>query len=242
LLQGKKTLGLIPARGGSKRFLGKNIASFCGRPLIHWTIDAVEKSQSLAKCVVSTDCENIAVTVMEHQSEKVEIIDRSPSLAQDSTVMEDVVSSVLATLKEKGEKYDYVMLLQPTSPFRNEDHIEEALALMAQKETFGVVSVCKTEHPIEWMGHLGSNGVMDEFFAKESARKQTQELRPSYLINGAIYIISVEKFLKYHTLALPNGMVAYVMGREESVDIDYEIDLKYAEWLIDVGAISLGSD
>ena len=90
----------------------------------------------------------------------------------------------------------------------------------------------RTEHPVEWMGKLPENRFMDSFLLGGNLGKRSQEFRPSYQINGAIYIVPVGQFLKEKTLFLSSGVVAYVMDRMDSVDIDDEYDLRLAEWLL----------
>ena len=103
---------------------------------------------------------------------------------------------------------------------------------MTLKNANGVVSICRTEHPVEWMGNLSPSGSLDSFFSETKLDRQSQEFRPSYQVNGAIYIVEVDLFLKEKTLFLRSGMVAYVMDRGSSVDIDDDYDLQLATWLI----------
>ena len=103
---------------------------------------------------------------------------------------------------------------------------------MEDKNAIGAVSVCRTEHPVEWMGEISGDGLMDSFIQEAELEKSSLDCALSYQINGAIYIASVDRFLDEKTIFLKSGMVAYVMDRASSVDIDDEYDLQLAAWLL----------
>jgi len=201
-----------------------------GKPLIAWTIEVANRSMILDKVVVST--ENQEISMIANMWGGGEIITRSRSLSADDSSVTDTIFETLTVLRDKGENFDYVTLLQPTSPLRNVVHVDDAFELMRTKNAIGVVSVCKTDHPAEWTGKLAPDGFLGSFFQETNLDKQSQSFVPSYRINGAIYIVLVERFLDEKTLFLPTGMVAYVMDREDSVDIDDEYDLRLAEFLL----------
>jgi CMP-N,N'-diacetyllegionaminic acid synthase len=122
----KSFLAIIPARGGSKRLPNKNILNLAGKPLIEWSIDAALKSKYIDKVVVSSDDENI----LKIAKDKCDIIKRPKELATDTASSIDVIKHVLDNLEKK---YDYIVLLQPTSPLRNEKHIDEAIEFLYKK-------------------------------------------------------------------------------------------------------------
>jgi CMP-N-acetylneuraminic acid synthetase len=226
----KKVLGVIPARGNSKRLPSKNIRYIGNRPLIAWSINAARGSEILDKIVVSTENSDIARVAAECGIH--EVIQRSQSLAEDCAATTDVLLEVLDVLKNQGECYDYIVLLQPTSPLRTAVHIKEAFRLMNEKNALGAVSVCRTEHPVEWMGKVSEDRFLDSFIRDTKLEKRSQEFLPSFQINGAIYITPVNQFLSEGTLFLRSGMVAYVMDRASSVDIDDDFDFELADWLL----------
>ena len=230
MYNGGKVLGIIPARGGSKRLPRKNIAPLAGKPLICWTIDSAKASTFIDKAVVSTENEEIAEIA--RQSDCVEIIKRTDALASDEATINDVVTDLLSVYKKRGQFFEYIILLQPTSPLRTSNDIDRAFKLMEVNGARGVVSICRTEHPVEWMGNLSPDGFLDSFFLQTKLNRQSQEFLPSYQINGAIYITPVALFLKEKTFFLRKGVTAYVMDRASSVDIDDEYDLQLAAWLL----------
>ena len=230
MFKNEKVLGIIPARGGSKRLLKKNIQLLGGKPLVAWSIQAAQKTELLDKIVVSTEDPEIERIAFEWGID--DVIKRSRSLSDDRATTNAVVIEVLQILKEQGECFDYIVLLQPTSPLRTSAHIEHAFRLMEDKNAIGAVSVCRTEHPVEWMGKIPEGGLMDSFIREAELEKSSLDCALSYQINGAIYIASVDRFLDERTLFLKSGMVAYVMDRASSVDIDDEDDLNLAACLL----------
>ena len=230
MFRGKRVLGIIPARGSSKRLPKKNIRCLCDKPLIGWTIVAGRDSKILDKLVVST--ESIEIERVTNDLGLTEVIKRSEILAGDDATINDAIVQVVNVMKKRGEQFEYIVLLQPTSPLRTAEHIDAAFGLMEARDSSGVISVCRTEHPVEWMGKLDPNGLLDSFILNTKLDQQSQNFLPSYQINGAIYITPVDGFLKEKSFFLKAGMVAYVMDRASSVDIDDEYDLQLAEWLL----------
>ena len=121
------------------------------------------------------------------------------------------------------EKYDYIILLQPTSPLRDEKHIDESIELLFQKSANSIISVCEMEHSPLWSNTLPTDKSLTNFLPKES-QKRSQELETYYRLNGAIYICKVDKLLEEESFFLKDNIFAYVMDRKNSVDIDEEID------------------
>ncbi len=227
-----KVLGFVPARGGSKRLPGKNLADLLGQPLLCWALEAGKNSSYIDKLVLSTDSTEIAS--VGQQAGFDEVLIRPNSLADDDASMYDVLHHTINHLAAKGEQFSYISLLQPTSPLRTSRHIDEAFQLIENSGALGAVSVCQTEHPMAWMGEIGPGGSLDRFFERAELSKQSQQYSESYQINGAIYIVPSRELLEHRTVFLPKNMIAYVMNRSDSVDIDEEFDLKLAKWsLID---------
>ena len=210
-------LAIIPARGASKRLPDKNILDFAGKPLIAWTIDAALKSKCISKVIVSTDDARIA-SIAKKYGAKVPFL-RPESLASDESTTIDVVVDLVSKL---SEKYKYIALLQPTSPLRASQHIDESFEQIGDKDA--VVSVVKTEHPIEWCNTLSSNKSLDNFINGTVRNKRSQDLPERYRINGAIYIVKTDVLLREETFLLEKGAVAYIMDRDVSIDIDQKQD------------------
>ena len=146
MINGKRCLCVIPARGGSKRLPHKNIKNLCGKPLIQWTVEAGIGSKSIDRLIVSTDDLEIA-EISKSCGAEVPFI-RPETLATDSSSSYSVLEHAYQYLFEQGDYYDYIIMLQPTSPLRTSNHIDEAVKLLKDKQADGVISVTEASHPI----------------------------------------------------------------------------------------------
>ena len=223
----KTFLAIIPARGGSKRLPRKNILDLCGKPLISWSIEAALKSKYISKVVVSSDDEEILNISSNFGAD---IIKRSYELANDTATTFDAIKHTINNL----EKYDYIVLLQPTSPLRNEKHIDEAIELLEEKQADGIVSVCEMDHSPLWSNTLPEDGNMRGFLREEILNKRSQDLEKYYRLNGAVYICKTDKLLENKSFFLKDNIFAYIMDRKSSIDIDEEIDFLFAERVIEL--------
>lgn len=218
----KTFLAIIPARGGSKRLPRKNLLDLCGKPLIAWSIEAALKSKYITKVIVSSDDEEILNIAKEY---KADFIKRPDELASDTATTFDALKHTL----ENVGKYDYVVLLQPTSPLRSEKHINEAIELLEEKSADAIISVCEMEHSPLWSNILDENLDMSNFLRDEVLNKRSQDLPKYYRLNGAIYICKTEKLLENKGFFIKENIFSYIMKKEDSVDIDEEIDFIIAK-------------
>ena len=220
-------IAVIPARSGSKGLPDKNIRTFLGKPLIAYTIKAALDSGLFDQVIVSTDSKEYA-----HISEEFGALVpklRSPELSGDEVGSWDVVREVVSWVDESEYRgtIDPVCLLQPTSPARTAQDINDAYALYADKAAKCVVSVCEEDHPVEWSRRLGADGEMAAFANPESMMRR-QDLQPSYRVNGAIYILSKNRLDDTENL-YASDCYGYKMPRERSIDIDDIYDFVAAE-------------
>lgn len=219
-------LAIIPARSGSKGLPDKNIKYLLDKPLMAYTIEAAIKSNCFKDVIVSTDSAKYAEIAQQYGA-SVPFL-RSSQLSNDTASTLDVISEVLDKLKEQGKTYEHFMILQPTSPLRNANHIKECIKMLIEKKANAIVSMCPCEHPIEWSKKLDSNLCLDGLF-KPSARRQ--EEKKTYRLNGAMYLSRVDYFLKEKNFYKEN-CYAYVMSCRDSVDIDTIEDFLYAQTLL----------
>ncbi len=225
-----KILAITPARGGSKRLPGKNIKNLNGKPLIQWTIDAALAVQEIARVMVTTDCEAIA-EIAKQAGAEVPFI-RPPELATDTSSSTDVIRHALDFYRAQGEEFDFVLLLQPTSPIRSSDDIRCAIAQLKVHTADAVVSVCPCDHSPLWANTLPDDRSMADFIRHEVSQLRSQDLPDYYRINGAIYLTRVSRFYQENSLFLSSNIFAYVMDNESSVDIDHELDFLIAETVL----------
>jgi CMP-N,N'-diacetyllegionaminic acid synthase len=215
-------LAIIPARGGSKRLPRKNVLNLNGMPLLTWSINSGLKSKYIDKVVVSSDDKEILN--ISHDC-GADIIKRPGNLADDFASTFDAIKHTI----ENVEKYDYVVLLQATSPLRKEDHIDEAIELLTNKNASAVVSLCELDHSPLWSNVIDESFSMKGFLREGVLNNRSQDLEKQYRINGAIYICRTDELLKEKTFFLKDNIFAYIMDRKSSIDIDEEIDFKIAE-------------
>lgn len=212
---------LIPARGGSKGIPRKNIQELGGKPLIAWTIEAALKSDSIRRVIVSTDDEEIAEVAKQYGAEVPAL--RPPKLAEDDTPSIEVIHHAL----ENWTDCDALILLQPTSPFRNEQHIKEAIELFKKNTGCYVVSVHENDQPLEWMFCQDQNNLLHPIIENQVHRRQLAEIL--YILNGAIYIGKREIFRDVEK----KSKIPYILEQKYALDIDTIIDLKYAQFILD---------
>lgn len=227
MINNKKILAIIPARGGSKRLPNKNVLIMNGKPLISWSIKAGLSSKYIDKVVVSTDDEKIKYISEIHD---VDVINRPADLATDTATTFDAIEH---TIKSISEKFDYIILLQATSPLRKTYHIDEAIELIDSKNADSIISVSEMEHSPLWSNTLPKDNSMKGFLRDDVKNKRSQELEPYYQLNGAIYISKTEILLKEKTFFIEENIFAYKMNKKYSIDIDEEIDFKIAEGIME---------
>ena len=229
MINGKKVLGIIPARGQSKGLPDKNIKELAGEPLIAWTIEEVNKCNIIDKAIISTDSERIADIAKKYGGDVPFL--RPKKIATDAAKGVDVIFHAIS-LYEK--EFDIIAYFQPTSPLRKEKNIKEAFKLFADKNAKAVISVCKSDHSPLWANTLPEDGNMKDFISSEIKNKNRQEIVNYYRLNGAIYISYISYFKKNRGF-YGSRTYAYIMSKINSVDIDDIIDFKFAEFLIKEG-------
>ncbi len=222
----KRLLAVIPARGGSKRLPRKNVLDLAGKPLIAWTIQEALNCKYIDQVIVSTDDKEISDISKEYGADVPFF--RPSELATDEAKTVDVVLHLLDELEKVGERYDYIILLQPTSPLRTAQNIDESVELLQMKNSDAVISVCESEHPPLWCNVLPDDMSMDNFLDESVKNKRSQDLPKQYRINGAIYISSVKKLKKENSFFLSNNCIAYIMKQNVSIDIDTIDDFDFA--------------
>ncbi|MBR9873098.1 acylneuraminate cytidylyltransferase family protein [Vibrio sp. J1-1] len=226
MIDGKKVIALIPARGGSKRLPRKNVLPLNGKPLIAWSIEAAKRCSYIDKVLVSTDDQEIADIAVKFGADVPEL--RPENLASDTAKTESVLIYVL---EKFGKDDEILVLLQPTSPLRTTQHINEALELFIDKQALAVVSVTPCEHSPLWSNTLPEDGSMGDFL-KPEALNRSQDLGEFYRLNGAIYIFDALNLLDQKEIRYTEKSYAYVMDNRVSFDIDQKLDFELAEFFL----------
>jgi CMP-N,N'-diacetyllegionaminic acid synthase len=234
----KKILGIIPARGGSKSLPNKNILNLMGKPLVAWTIIASRQSRYISKTVVSSDDDEI---IKISKAFLADTIQRPPHLALDETPTEPVLEHALELLTNDGEYYDYIMLLQPTSPLRNSKHIDDAIEYLLRSDANALISIYETNNKILKAFSKTENGYIHGLINNKYPFARRQDLPKIYMSNGAIYLIKTDVFLITKKL-ITDRTIGYIMGEEESLDIDLKSDLNKAALYLTKKVLSMNEN
>ena len=211
-------VALIPARGGSKGIPRKNLAPLAGKPLLHWAIDAALSADTVTRLVVSTDDDEIAAAAGD-----AELLRRPTELAGDDTPMLDVIRHAL----EHIEPCDVLVLLQPTSPLRRPEQVDEAVRLLLESGADTVVSVVEVPHRYE------PSSLMELHDGRLVARSEptTRQAKDQLYARNGPAILAVRPSGLGDGLYCGN-VVGYVMDQRDSLDIDTPHDLELAEQLL----------
>lgn len=231
MINGKKILAIIPARSGSKGLLGKNLKEICGKPLIAWTINQALESQYIDKVIVSTDSQQIAKSARTFGA-NVPFI-RPKYLAEDTSKSIDVILHAIKFEADNGGNYDFVVLLEPTSPLRDVSDIDGAIKKLSDNPKIkSIVGVAKTEssHP-SFIFEMNGD-VIESAFNSSPNNLRRQDLRKDYYyLEGSIYVSDVKILMQqksfYHT---ETG--AWVVDRYKAIEIDELSDFIAAEALL----------
>jgi CMP-N-acetylneuraminic acid synthetase len=222
----KPILALIPARAGSKGIPRKNIKELAGRPLIDYTIQAARQAASVSRVVVSTDSREIAEIATACGAEVPFL--RPAQLASDTASTMEVVMHTLHKLAQNGENYEYLVLLQPTSPLRTAEDIEACIqkAFACGEDVVAISEV--SDSPI-LMRTCEESGKLSALLEGTSTVRR-QDMPVYYRVNGSIYVNKVDG-LSVST-SLNDNPVGYILPKEHSVDIDEPADFALAEFYL----------
>lgn len=224
MIEGKKIIAIIPARGGSKGLPGKNIRPLLGKPLIAWTIEQAKQSKYIDEIFVSTDDTEIANICVKFGINVPYL--RPKELAGDDIKSFDVIKHVIEYFLLKGKQFDLILLLEPTSPLRENEDIDSAIkTLVKTKNAESIVGVCKAEtiHP-SYMVTINTE-FLKPYESGDSVLRR-QDLKEVYFFEGTIYLSYTESLLKrktfYHEKTLP-----YIVPKWKSFEVDDLVD-----WII----------
>ena len=226
MIASSSALAVIAARGGSKGLPGKNVADLGGRPLVAWSVAAGKGSRYLDRLILTSDDPKI---IRAARAAGCEVPFVRPSrLATDTASIYPVLFHALDALKES---YDYIVLLQATSPLRLADDIDACIRLCHRAGAPAVVSVCRAAKSPQWMFTLDSRHRLRHMSKIRRVADRRQELAPAYILNGAVYVARTAWLRKHGDFVGPETR-GYVMPPERSVDIDTGLDLLLARALV----------
>ena len=222
-----KILVVIPARSGSKGLPDKNIKSLNGKPLIHYSIEVAQQIFNNEDICISTDSDKY-IAIAEQTGLKVPFV-RPETLSTDNATTQDVLLHCLGFYEKKGVFYDYILLLQPTSPFREKNHLEDIL--MANNEECDMIVSVKEADSNPYYVSLEENkeGYLKKLMEGKFTRRQ--DCPKVYEYNGSMYLINV-KSLKNTLISNFKKIRKYEMHSKYSIDIDNQLDFDFAEFII----------
>ncbi len=222
-------LGIITARGGSKRIPRKNLRPLLGKPLVEYTIKAALGSKLLTRVILSTDDDEIMKVGRDCGVEVP--FKRPPELAGDATPTVDVIIHAVEFMEKQGFFADIIVTLQPTSPLRQAEDIDKAIRKHIETNADSVVSVTQADHwhPIKAKKIEGD--ILHNYCLEEKEGIRNQDFPPVYFRNGAFYSVKRDVLINEHSLY---GRITrpYIMPSERSVDIDTELDFRLTELLM----------
>ena len=222
-----KILAVIPARAGSKRIPNKNIRNFLGKPLIAYTIKQALKVSFVDRVIVDTDSLKYAAIAKKYGAEVPFL--RPAELATDTARANDVLAYFLGQLKKKDVYVpDYIVYLQTTSPLRELGDIKECWELMKNSDATTVLTACVTP---PWLYYMDEKKNIISVNKPVNQASNARVLRsPMYILNGGVYVLKVDAFLKEHSFITKNTK-AIIYDKWRSVDVDTPEDWVMAELL-----------
>lgn len=220
-----KSVAFVLARGGSKRLPGKNIKKLCGKPLIEYVIEAAKKANIFEDIVISSDEDEILNIAKQWQCTTIK---RPLSLSADESSSEDALLHAVHIYEQSHGKIDNIILLQPTSPLTSALMIERCSRLLEGVDS--VMTVVRANKKVQWYGQVTKTGRFISFFDKNlpddiASIKQ-------YLPSGNLYGVKRDFFITHNKLKNEYSNYAFIVSDCEAIDIDYQSDFEYAEFLI----------
>ena len=223
----KNVLAVIPARGGSKGMPGKNIKVFAGKPLIVHSVESSLKCSLISRTVVSTDSDKIAEIAKTHGAQ---VIKRPDELAADTSLVIDAIKHAVLKVEEEGRNVDFVLLLEPTSPFRREEDLERCVQVLLDDKADSVATFTDAHVSPNRLWRV-SDEVVEPYIEGAVPWLPRQKQPKAHELTGQIYGLSRKVlFEKEDSISLLLGRkFAVITPRETALDIDTELDFMIAE-------------
>ena len=232
MINGKSVLAIIPARGGSKGLPGKNLKELCGKPLIAWSIEAGLGSQYIDEVMVTTDSDEIA-KVSRESGASVPFL-RPAELASDTATSIDVVKHVIDCYeRELHKKFDYIVLLEPTSPLREREDINKSIELLfANPSATSIVGISKTEsqNPA-FLVKKSERGFIVGYEDQKMKVLRRQDIGEVYFFEGSVYVSRTDILLMKNTFYHEHTL-GYEFPKWKSLEIDDLDDFVMVEALM----------
>lgn len=223
MIDGKRVLAIVPARAGSKGLPGKNIRLLAGKPLLAWPIAAARASAHVDRVIISTDSQAFADIAVEHGAEAPFL--RPAELASDTAPSIDFILHAVDTLAADGDVYDYVVLLEPTSPLTEGSDVDAALAQLVAADADAIVGVAKMEavHPAFAVRKAADGGITPYASATFGEMPRRQDIEPLFSLDGTLYASTVEALRRERGFCHARTL-GYESARHKAHEVDDLVD------------------
>tara|TARA_Y100000287_G_C14162711_1_gene325593 strand:- start:202 stop:900 length:699 start_codon:yes stop_codon:yes gene_type:complete len=225
----KKILGIILARGGSKGIKDKNIVKFGNKPLIKWTFDAAKKSKKISKLILSTDSKKIASLARKNKIEVPFL--RPKKFASDKSKSIDAIEHAINFFKKQKVFFDYIVLLEPTSPLRTTLDINKSINLIIKNKADSLVSICRVDEINPSFLFKKKNKRLQPLEKKISNHLRRQDVEPIYFLEGTIYISKTNVLFKKRSFCHSNT-IGFEVPKWKSLEIDDKTDLEIGKSIL----------
>lgn len=226
MIDGKTVLAVIPARGGSKGLPRKNVLEVGGKPMIVHSLETARRARYVDRTVLSTDDAEIAEVARRFGGDVPFM--RPAELARDESPID---RALIHALDQMEQPYDYLVLLEPTTPLRTAADIDACIALCRARNAPACISVSEPPHSPYWTVTLQSDDTVKLLFGDSLLSARRQELPKAYMINGGVYVARVDWYREHRTFLSPQTL-GYVMPPERSYDVDSRLDLMTVNMLL----------
>lgn len=227
MIKDKSILAIITARGGSKGLPGKNIRLLAGKPLIGWTVEAARRSKYIDRVIVSSEALEILDMARQFGADTPFV--RPRELAGDLSKQEDAVLHAMDWMEKNDKRYDYMMLLTPTTPLRDTAEIDRVTEYMVSHPSAkSVMTVVECEHHPLFANILPHDHSMSNFVPADLRLKNRQELPKYYRLSASVCLIEWEYFKKHGSFHTPLTF-AFITTQRNGLDIDGLADFMLAD-------------
>ncbi len=218
----KRIVAFVPARGGSKGIKNKNLYPLHGNPLIYYTLKEAAASSYVDEIAVSTDSPLIA-DYCKSTEFPCTIINRPAEISTDTSKTIEAVMHTIKTMRAEGKEFDYLLILQPTSPLRQSFHIQEIIEKCIDEDRIGMVSVHEVLHNPILMRYVDEDMKVTNILQNQTSTVRRQDMKKVYYVDGCLYICRTDILTSETSLNdLPYG---YKIEKKYPIDINIMADM-----------------
>jgi N-acylneuraminate cytidylyltransferase len=231
MLNDRRVVAVVPARGGSTTLPDKNQRRLGAKPLVAWPVDVAHEAPSVDRVVVTTDDSSIAAVARQYGAD---VVDRPAELATDDALVVDALRHVVERFDEEGEDAAYLAMLEPTCPLRTADDVERCLDRLATGDADSVATFTEASLNPHRVWRV-DEGRPEPYLPEADPFQPRQSLPEAYELTGGVYAFAVDALPETGSSLLFERPAAVEMPAERSVDIDTELDFTVAEALVAEG-------